>query len=269
MAQATVSLLGLYEYDNTILDGLVANLPSPSRMPKDYTDLFGSVSPMDSDALCNLLLMDCAELEFLLANPKAAKLLITSWAGTQRGIWQNLYNTLWYKYNPIWNKDGTRTLTETEQTDKTGKMEGSSTENSAVTEQANSSYSAESAESTTTSGTESGSTTKAVIGFNESTFADRERDTTSKRTESEGNSKGTESGEGAATTTTEGAKTGSQTEELSNTETKIHSFTETDKGNIGVTSSQKMISEQRDLVQYDLYDYIIKAFKARFCLLIY
>ena len=40
-------------------------------------------------------------------------------------------------------------------------------------------------------------------------------------------------------------------------------------GNIGVTTTQKMIMEEREVSDFDLYQYIIDDFKGRFCLLLY
>ena len=40
-------------------------------------------------------------------------------------------------------------------------------------------------------------------------------------------------------------------------------------GNIGVTTTQKLIREQRDVELFNLYDIIIEDFKMRFCILIY
>lgn len=40
-------------------------------------------------------------------------------------------------------------------------------------------------------------------------------------------------------------------------------------GNIGVTTTQQMIDEQRRIVQFNLTDHIIGDFKNRFCILIY
>lgn len=40
-------------------------------------------------------------------------------------------------------------------------------------------------------------------------------------------------------------------------------------GNIGVTTTQQMIEEQRSVVKFNLSDYIIEEFKRRFCLMIY
>ena len=40
-------------------------------------------------------------------------------------------------------------------------------------------------------------------------------------------------------------------------------------GNIGVTTTQQMIEQERQTVQFNIYDYIIESFKERFCLMIY
>ena len=40
-------------------------------------------------------------------------------------------------------------------------------------------------------------------------------------------------------------------------------------GNIGVTTTQKLIQEQREIDLFNLYDIIIEDFKMRFCILIY
>lgn len=40
-------------------------------------------------------------------------------------------------------------------------------------------------------------------------------------------------------------------------------------GNIGVTTTQQMIEEERKVSQFNISDYIIESFKRRFCLLIY
>lgn len=40
-------------------------------------------------------------------------------------------------------------------------------------------------------------------------------------------------------------------------------------GNIGVTTTQQMIDEQRKIVKFNMMDYIIESFIRRFCLLIY
>lgn len=41
------------------------------------------------------------------------------------------------------------------------------------------------------------------------------------------------------------------------------------KGNIGVTTTQQMIEAERNVVKFNLYEYIIESFKLRFCILVY
>lgn len=41
------------------------------------------------------------------------------------------------------------------------------------------------------------------------------------------------------------------------------------RGNVGVTTTQEMIEAQRDVVKFNIYDYIIDSFKSRFCVLVY
>ena len=40
-------------------------------------------------------------------------------------------------------------------------------------------------------------------------------------------------------------------------------------GNIGVTSSQQLISQEREVAKFNVIDYIVESFKKRFCLLVY
>lgn len=41
------------------------------------------------------------------------------------------------------------------------------------------------------------------------------------------------------------------------------------KGNIGVTTTQQMIEQERNVVEFNIYDYIVDSFKKRFCILVY
>lgn len=40
-------------------------------------------------------------------------------------------------------------------------------------------------------------------------------------------------------------------------------------GNIGVTTTQQMIEQERSAVKFNMYDYIVESFKQRFCILVY
>lgn len=84
---ATMSLLGLYNWDNTVLDGLTVP------------------SGVDRDALINNLLRECAELEILYPQPDAMKLFVTEWSKERLPVWTRLESTLHYEYDPISNYD--------------------------------------------------------------------------------------------------------------------------------------------------------------------
>lgn len=66
--------------------------------------------------------------------------------------------------------------------------------------------------------------------------------------------------------TRDSTKLGSTT---SNTGTEGISRTMRAKGNIGVTTTQEMITQEREVAQFSLIDHIITDFKTQFCLLVY
>lgn len=55
----------------------------------------------------------------------------------------------------------------------------------------------------------------------------------------------------------------------SDTGTVTNTHTARTVGNIGVTTSQQMVTAQRELVIFDLMDYIVDSFKSRFCIMVY
>ena len=63
---------------------------------------------------------------------------------------------------------------------------------------------------------------------------------------------------------TGGLTHGEQVRTTSDGEHELHAH-----GNIGVTTTQKLIREQRDIDLFNVYDIIIEDFKMRFCILIY
>ena len=84
---ATMSLLGLYNWDNTILDGLVVP------------------DGVDRQTVINNLLRECAELEVLYPQPDAMKFFVTEWAKERLPVWNRLESTLHYEDDPISNYD--------------------------------------------------------------------------------------------------------------------------------------------------------------------
>ncbi len=242
MKMPWLSILGLYEHDQTIFDELV--LPTAA----DYADIADLIVddpfvPVKAD-LVNKLLIDLAELPLLYTDPRVVKPFIGIWSKTKLPYWVKIWRTMLYAYNPIWNKDGVIT----EQRDTTYEKAGTSSDTG-------------SGSSTDTgtvgrSGSSSGSTEHQVTGFDTNTYSPDTRDLTS----------------GSASETETRNLAGSRSETSSGTtsdEGESHdTFRRVEQGNIGVTTTQAMLTEERKLA-LDFYDMIEQAFKREFCLMVW
>lgn len=213
MAKSMLSLLGMYQYDDTILDNLV--LP---------TALEGKRSIIKDN-----LLLESAELEILFPDFSMLKYAIGVWSQKELPIWQELYDTTQYEYNPIWNKDGTYTELETRD------LSGLEYRNLKGTRQDN--------------GGGSNTTEYDVYGYNSETAAHE-----SKTSDTNGYTR---------------TENSTQTGTIDNTDTGTIKHERTEQGNIGVTSTQELIEKQRNVVEFNIINRIIKDFINRFCILVY
>lgn len=94
MIPATLSILGLYRYDDTIFDNLVTPFE-------------------DNENLIQNILMECAELEILYPDADFMKFAIGAWSQKQLPIWNKLYNTEKLEYNPLENANRTEETNDT------------------------------------------------------------------------------------------------------------------------------------------------------------
>lgn len=302
---ATLSPLGLYRWDDTLFD--LMQIPEA----------------LDKPTLIDNLLTETAELEVLYPNPVVFKNLVGVWSAKQIDIWNRLYATTQYEYNPIENYNRYETGSE----DGTGRTTHSGTDTTADTttyggtdgrteaimqggSDVNTRQMAEGGtegESTTAQMAQggqdvvTGADTKGhwVAGFDSSPSGqddglvkqtrDQDDATTTTaygKTESDAGSKTTNFGktESESDTTAYG-KTENVTEQRTYGQTiqKAGNVTHGEQiattsegshelhahGNIGITTTQKLIREQRDIELFNLYDIIIEDFKMRFCILVY
>ena len=221
--RATMSLLGLYQADPQLFSQL--------ELPEG----------LEADVLTNNLLAECAELEVIYADPDFMKASIGFWSKKQLHVWAELYATLLYDYNPIWNKDGTKT--ETRDLAATEDVTDGNSHSHDITSTRNLAH------------TDDSTTTESVFGFNSSTAADANKTVLDMDTSDTG------------TVRDAGSSSDSRTIDRDTTDTGT--ITTTEQGNIGVTSTQSLIKEQREVVQFNVYDYIIADFRKRFCLMVY
>jgi len=205
----------------------------------DETILSELVLPegVDRDTLVNNLLMETSELEILYPNFDFLKGAIAAWSRKELPVWTELLKTTQYEYEPLWNKDYRTSHTETR--------------NLAGTEDVSRNMD----DDNTYSGTNQSSaeTLNSVYGYNSSTDApaDKAGSTASSTTGSTDN------------------RDISETIDRDTTDTGTINNETWERGNIGVMSTQDLIKQQREVVQFNIIDYIINDFKKRFCLLIY
>lgn len=85
---ATLSIMGLYNNDPTVLDMMV--------FPEGFTDA-------QKQTVKDNILIECAEFEFLYPAPSVAKTIIGIWSRKEKPYWDRVYRASQAEYNPIEN----------------------------------------------------------------------------------------------------------------------------------------------------------------------
>lgn len=207
----------------------------------DVFDLFKLPDGVSLDSVRDNILMELAELELLYPSNTFMKTAIGIWSSKQLPIWEKLYATTKLEYNPIHNYDRTEEWTEEET--------GNRNENRTQSLESN----GESSGAVQSSGVDT--VKNDVSAFNESTYTPKELQTTTLGTEN------TSSGTAKQTTDI--------TDDTDENSSRNNTRTGRTFGNIGVTTTQQMIEAERNVVKFNIVDYIVEDFKQRFCLLIY
>lgn len=222
-----LSVMGMYEYDNTILDGIT--------VPEG----------MDREALIDNILIECAELEVLYSRADTMKLAVGVWSKSNQYTWKTLYDTTVLDYNPIWNVDADITDTETITGGKTEKRTIGSTGQDKRTL------------NLTDTDTPNLTDTQSVKGFNSTSWAESEKKATT----------GSDVVKRTGTDTLD--RKDNVTDDLTGTDESTREYTQKRTGNIGVTTTQQMIEQERQTAEFNLIQYITDSFKRRFCVLVY
>lgn len=98
MSNAMLSLLGMYQWDNSLFDDMT--------FPESFTQEAKTV-------FVNNLLMECAELEVLYSDWNFLKFAIKNWSEKEVISWNRYYAAMAAQYNPIQNYDRTELTTDT------------------------------------------------------------------------------------------------------------------------------------------------------------
>lgn len=208
----------------------------------DELELPGS---MNKDVLIDNILYEAATLEAYYPDPNFMKFMIGHWSLMNQSVWQKLYDTTVLEYNPIFNYDRTEEWSENEQMlDKrtlTGTERETSTDNSSGEIRSSGTVQSE----------------LNVSGYNESSYVPREQTI--------------ETPDTLTSNTSETDRIVSidknDTENMDRKRDNIR--TGRAFGNIGVTTTQQMIRQERETVLFNMYKVITDSFIERFCLMIY
>lgn len=208
----------------------------------DELELPGS---MNKDVLIDNILYEAATLEAYYPDPNFMKFMIGHWSFMNQSVWQKLYDTTVLEYNPIFNYDRTEEWSENEQMlDKrtlAGTERETSTDNSSGEIRSSGTVQSE----------------LNVSGYNESSYVPREQTIETPNT--------------LTSNTSETDRIVSidknDTENMDRKRDNIR--TGRAFGNIGVTTTQQMIQQERETVLFNMYKVITDSFIERFCLMIY
>lgn len=226
--EAKVSFLGLLNWD--------PDLFSLMSWPDAFT---GDTPALSKDAFLQELLAQTAELEVLYTSPNFMKQMIGIWSKTRVDIWNHLYDTTTYEYNPIENYDRTETGQDVDTNS------GSDSHTNTLTR------------SGTDTTTDTPHMEHFIAAYNSAAAGDNDGLVKSNRDDGENvsalayGSSETDSG-----SVTHGHKI------IQDHALHVH-------GNIGVTSSQDMIRQEREIAEFNIYDRMINDFRMRFCVLVY
>jgi len=140
---ALLTVMGLYEYDNTIFENLY--LPTG----------------VDREKMIDTIILESAELECIYPAPGFLKKAISLWSATRAMSWDRFYHATLLEYNPIENYDRQESETTTGNREHSGKdtsvLSGQSSTNELNKTAGFDSANMVDRESTTASGTESNS----------------------------------------------------------------------------------------------------------------
>ena len=306
--EAKISLIGMIHWNNDLF--------SEMSWPTPFT---GQNPIMDQDTFLDELLSQTGELELLYTDPSILQHLIGSWSRTRLAVWNHLWDTTQYTYNPIENydriEDGTDmdTHSGTDTSNNSTTRSGTDTDTHTGTDSHSNTLARTGSESDTHSGTDTMGNTHTKTGTDTNTTTNKQEqwkaaydsaaagndDGLVKVERNEGTGEqstvyGTTEEDSGSTThghvITHGFNSGetNNSSEVygsqiahgynsgeSNQGSTVFGHKITTKhdlhvhGNIGTVTAQKMITEEREIAMFNLYDMMIQDFKDRFLILVY
>ena len=236
---ASLSIYGLYEFNNEVFDNL--------ELPEG----------MDKDVLIPQILADCSDFALIYPNYDFMKFMIGVWSKNEGHIWKRLYESELIEFNPIENYDRHESLTRA----VTSNSKGTSKGNTSTVQTDNTKEQSENNNVTNTNS--NGEQINSQTAYDSDTF----KDTSKARSNSNGNSANVSSERGSTNATSAGTTDRNDSTENESAGNEV--VTSHIHGNIGVTQAADMLERYREVIPFCTYDYIVNSFKNRFCVQVY
>lgn len=204
-------------------------------------DLFSEMvipDGMDAESVVNCILTIHGRAQLDHFDPRYMRKAIGVWSRRRKPIWEKLQKTTQFEYDPISNYDRKEEYQDTHTS--TDKKENTSSSKSEVT-----------------------NTVVGVSGYSESTENQVSADNVSGYSPE---SKKMDSSSEKSDTTTTDSGTGTVSGKDSTEHNEEIKHTAHLYGNIGVTTTQQMIDEERKIVNYSVEEVIADDYRERFCL---
>ena len=223
---ATMSIIGLSE-------------ANPNLFNKLNEEIGYICGPEAAQIIVTGLCAQAADLEVLYPDPFIFQKILDAYVLQRYSIWENLYYSTQFDYNPIWNYD----RTDEETINRTGNRKG---------------------------------TVKDTSKGHGNTVTDDRHTNTDTSSQSAGRYGYNNSQSSSPETTATGATLGSSINDMTSTSDRAISDDTSDNevrtlhsyGNIGVVDTAKLIQNFRD-IQFDFCQFVIDDLIGAFCLLVY
>ena len=287
MSSANLTMIGIYNFDSTIFDGLLF----PAGINKDTA--------------VNEILSRCGEFEILYPNISFLKQMITHWGNKHYRTFDKWIKALEIEFEPLYNYDryeeyldekinNGNVTSKSNSKDNTTNQNSNSivdsavdnksdnvSENEHVTERGNS------ASQTNTDSNSNETDTRSVSAYDSATYQPREQEVKSINSSQSGNGAAQNENDSEKNRTeninsnlAHNATSESQGNAASSSENNTESNTNSNNtehskhtahlyGNIGVTTSTQMLEDYIRVERFNIYEQIADIFVDEFCLMVY
>ena len=232
--QSKITLIGLYNYDNSLFD----NLTFPAGI--------------DRDIAITRILNKSEEFEVLYANFDYLKNRIGTWSSVWQRTFEKWVKALAVEYDPLYNFDRHEYYTDAKARDYKDKQSTVSN---------NSAFENSESISNTVTGSDTKSETEQKVSAYDGGYTGKEKE--------EGNAITNQSGSGDSKSNISSLNSSAGSVNNDGTSNELLQHEARLFGNIGVTTSQQMLKDELDIATWNLYDHISDIFIEEFCILVY